>query len=299
MFNTQRTNTMTTARFGSNAVIARARQGFTLSEEDMIRSAPSIFAPCKHESRSERYAYIPTVDVLRGLQKEGFSPVEIRQGGSRKADKLNFTKHMIRMRHASQTDLVGGDSFRELILVNSHDGTSSYQLMSGLFRMVCTNGLITCDEGEMQRVPHKGNVVDQVIEGAYSIMDNAKSVAHEVSTMQALMLTSGEQQAFARAALALRYDNTDDDGKPVAAPVDASQVLTIRREADMGNDMWRTFNRVQEHLVRGGLGYTTRAANGRRTARSTRPVNSIDGNVTLNRALWVLSQEMLALKSAH
>ncbi len=42
-----------------------------------------------------------------------------------------------------------------LILLNSHDGTGSYQLMSGVFRIVCRNGLIVSEgEAHMIRVPH-------------------------------------------------------------------------------------------------------------------------------------------------
>lgn len=43
-----------------------------LSDDQIRRVAPSIFADGKHESRSERYTYIPTIEVLRGLRNEGF-----------------------------------------------------------------------------------------------------------------------------------------------------------------------------------------------------------------------------------
>ena len=122
------------ARFGSGGTILRARGVEPLTDDALQTAAPSVFADGKHTSRSDRYTYIPTIEVLNGLRKEGFEAFEVRQGGSRDNEKRGFTKHMLRLRQRGDREI--GDSVRELILLNSHDGTSSYQLMSGLFRMV-------------------------------------------------------------------------------------------------------------------------------------------------------------------
>lgn len=289
------------ARFGSGGTLLRAKHGTALEEQQILMAVPSIFAAEKHSSRSEKYTYIPTIEVLRGLLKEGFQAVEVRQGGSRDEEKRGFTKHMIRMRHAGDSlerMAQVGDSVREIVLINSHDGTSSYQLMNGLFRLVCTNGLITCDSGEMQRVAHKGDIIGQVIEGAYTVLSQSKEVAERVSDMQGLTLNEGEQQAFAEAALSLRFTGKDENGEAKEAPIEPKALLTVRRVDDNGSDLWRTYNRVQENVIQGGNGYMHRAANGRLSRRETRPVNSIDGNVTINRALWVLAKRMQELKAA-
>ena len=291
-------NNARVAKFGSGATILRARGDEALTIEQLQAAAPSVFAEGAHDSRSERYTYIPTIEVLRGLMKEGFSPYEVRQGGSRDEAKRGFTKHLLRLRHASQGALVAGDSKRELVLLNAHDGTSSYQLMSGLFRMVCSNGLITCDAGQMQKVAHKGDIVHNVIEGAYRVIEDGEAVEHQVNDMRALQLSSGEQQAFAAAALELRFNDKNDNGSIKPAPIEPEALLRAKRADDVGNDMWKTFNRVQEHVMTGGGRYIHRAANGRRSYRETRPVQSIDGNVTLNRALWVLASKMQELKAA-
>ena len=106
--------------------------------------------------------------------------------------------------------------------------------------------------------------------------------------MKALALKTGEQQAFARAALALRYD----EGK--AAPVSEDQVLSLHRREDGEGNLWTTMNVLQENLIRGGL--EGRTAKGKRTR--TRPVQGIDQSVALNRGLWVLAEEMRKLKAA-
>jgi hypothetical protein len=121
------------SRFGQNAFVVRSET--PLCDEQMRRAAPSIFAEGKHGSRSERYTYIPTIEVLRGLRREGFEPFMVAQSKSRIEGKTEFTKHMIRMRHAGQVNT--RPEANEIILINSHDGASSYQMLAGVFRL-CT-----------------------------------------------------------------------------------------------------------------------------------------------------------------
>src|SRR4249919_4152180 len=125
-------NTPTLAtRFARNTHVVRS--DLPLAEEQMRLAAPSIFAQGKHTSRSERYTYIPTIEVLRGLRKEGFEPFMVAQSKSRIEGKTEFTKHMIRMRHAGQVQ--AKPEANEIILINSHDGASSYQMLAGVFRL--------------------------------------------------------------------------------------------------------------------------------------------------------------------
>ena len=128
-------------RFARNICVIRSE--VPLGEPQMRLAAPSIFAPGKHESRSERYTYVPTIEVLRGLRKEGFEPFMVAQSRSRTEGKTAYTKHMIRLRLAAQADV--RTEANEIILINSHDGASSYQMLSGVFRFVCCNGLVVGD----------------------------------------------------------------------------------------------------------------------------------------------------------
>ena len=127
----QATSSLAT-RFASNA--HTLRNALPLAEHEMRLAAPSIFAAGKHASRSERYTYIPTIEVLRGLRAEGFEPFMVAQGKSRIAGKADYTKHMIRMRHAGQ--VTARPEANEIILINSHDGASSYQMLAGVLRLL-------------------------------------------------------------------------------------------------------------------------------------------------------------------
>ena len=257
-----------------------------LNDEQLFKVVPSVFAAEKHESRSDKYLYIPTIDILHGLKKEGFEPFFACQCRTRTPGRHNHTKHMLRLRHASQEIDKSSDT-NEIILLNSHDGTSSYQMMAGRFRFVCSNGMIRGDITSDIRTPHKGNVLHNIIEGAYTILDNFSEIDETVDGFKSISLNSDEKRAYARAALELKYD----DGK---APIEADDLLRTRRFEDRGdNSIWNTFNVVQENVIRGGLHGKTRA--GKNT--TTREVGGIDGNVKLNRALWVLADELKRLKA--
>ena len=261
------------------------RSNHPLSDDQIRTVAPSIFAENPHESRSQRYSYIPTAAVLTELRKEGFQPFMVCQTRVRHEDRREFTKHMLRLRHASQ---INGAEANEIILLNSHDGSSSYQMLAGMFRFVCQNGLVCGDTVADVRVPHKVNVTDHVIEGAFEVLHGFGQVQDSRDSMRAITLDEGEAEIFARSALTLKYD---DSGK--ALPITENQILRPRRFDDNRPDLWSVFNRVQENLVKGGL--SGRAANGRQ--QSTRPVQGIDQNVRLNRALWLLADGLRQLKA--
>ena len=276
-----------TSRFGRNYSSLRSNE--PLTDDQMRRVAPSVYAQEKHTSRSDRYAYIPTSDVLRGLRAEGFEVFSVQQARCRSVDKQDHTKHLLRLRSICDAGraLDVGDSVNEICLLNSHDGSSSYQMFAGVFRLVCLNGLMVPDTtlGGI-KVPHTGKVQDKVIEGAFEILDGCTRVIESRDEMKALTLSTPEQAIFARAALELRYDEG-------AAPIEADQLLRPRRMQDRAADLWTTFNRVQENVIRGGL--QGRTANNSRT--STREITSIDQGVKLNKALWTLAEEMRRLKT--
>ena len=273
-------------RFANSTRVLRSE--VPLTEDQMRQTAPSIFALAKHASRSERYTYIPTIDVLRGLAREGFEPFMVAQGRSRIEGRSEYTKHMVRLRHGRQGTVL--PEANEIILINSHDGASSYQILSGVFRFICCNGLVVGNVANDIRIPHKGDIQHEVIDGAFRVLEDFHVVDESVQEMKALALEPEEQRAFANWALALRYGDRGDGQPP--APITGEQLNDARRPEDAGASLWQTLQRLQENMLRGGL--SGRTVQGRRVR--TREVASIDRGVGLNRALWVLAEEMRKLK---
>ncbi|HGV4075176.1 TPA: DUF932 domain-containing protein [Enterobacter kobei] len=259
------------------------RQERPLTNDELVKVVPSVFSEEKHNSRSDRYTYIPTITLLDKLREEGFQPFFACQSRVRDEDKRGHTKHMVRLRREGANK---GTEVPEIILLNSHDGSSSYQMIPGMFRFVCTNGLVCGTSFGEIRVPHKGDIVGRVIEGAYEVLGIFDKITEGVDVMKSITLTREEQRLFGQAALTYRYE---DENK---SPVSIEQIIHPRRYEDKKDDIWTTYQRVQENLIKGGL--PGRTEKGKRT--TTRPVKAIDGDVKLNKALWLIAEKFRTLK---
>ncbi|MGV2395840.1 DUF932 domain-containing protein [Klebsiella aerogenes] len=258
--------------------INQIRRDRPLTHDELMLHVPSVFGSEKHTSRSERYTHIPTITLLENLKREGFEPFFACQTRVRDQSRREHTKHMVRLRRAGQ---IADKQVPEIILLNSHDGSSSYQMIPGLFRAVCANGLVCGQSFGEVRVSHKGDVVEKVIEGAYEVLGVFDRVEEQRDAMQSLQLPPPAQLAFAKAALAYRFGEEHP-------PVTEFQVLSARRWQDESSDLWTIYNRLQENLSKGGL--AGRSAQGK--SSRTRAVNGIDGDIRLNRALWVMAEEL-------
>jgi len=259
------------------------RRDRPLTDDELRQVVPSVFSEDKHDSRSDRYTWIPTSHILTRLRKEGFEPFYACQQRVRDQGRVGHAKHLLRLRRRDQ---ILASEVSEIILLNSHDGSSSYQMIPGQFRSICSNGMV-CGEvyGEI-RVPHKGDIISQVVEGAYDILNRFEAIEHSRDEMKLILLGHREQVAFAETALEFRYD-----GQHI--PVTADSVLQARRKADNPNDLWTVYQRTQENIIRGGLrGQTAKGA-----VTKTRAINGIDGDIKNNRFLWSLAEKMKELKS--
>lgn len=264
-----------------------------LSNEQIQRKAPSAFAGQPYRQQSDRYTFVPTREIIDGMRHAGFQPVFASQSRTRILDKTNFTKHMIRFRNGNVQTV--GESVIETVLVNSHDGTSSYELMMGVFVLVCGNGLVV-SEGvvESVRVRHVGNIKQSVIEASLKLLEKAGLITETMALWKSILLTPAEQQLLAEAAHSLRFE----EGSNLAIGIPADKLLTPRRYADNRNDLWSVFNRIQENTINGGVRGQMPRLNAYQRPRRVRSqsVTGIDQNLKLNKALWTLAEKMAELK---
>lgn len=273
-------------RFGRNSHQISGREA--LDNETLYRHVPSIFAREAHDSRSERYVYVPTIEIVEGLRREGWFPFFAVQAVPRDGERMGHAKHMLRLR---QDDGIGKQEAAEVIIVNSHDGTSAYQMFAGVLRFVCTNSMIAGERFEEVRVPHKGGIQDQIIEGVYTVAEDFPRLIDATEGMKDTRLSSDEQRVLAEASLVARYGEDE-------SPVRPDQIIAPRRREDVGQSLWQTFNVIQENLIRGGVDGRRQTSDGRIRRSRTRAINGIDQNVGLNRALWTLADGMQRLKTA-
>jgi len=264
-----------------------------LDNSALLKHASSVFSESAHQSTSARYTQIPTIHIVDALRNEGWMPVSAAETKVRDESKKGYAKHLLRFRHTNDITrtLNVQDKISEIVLLNSHDGTSSYQLHAGIFRLACANGMIVADSTlQKQCVRYSGNIIGNVIEGLYSIVEDLPAVNAQIENYKSITLNTEEQHALAQAGMALRWEEGE-------SPVKPEQVVQINRREDTANDLWTAFNRIQENILRGGLRGLKRDALGRVKRVTTREVKSVTENVRLNKALWVLADEMAKLKA--
>lgn len=253
-----------------------------LTDQQINAVAPSVFAVEKYHDRSKRYEFVPTITVLDGLREQGFMPFMAFQSFTKIPGKGEFTRHMLRLR--PESDIKAAQA-NEIIITNGHDGSTSVKLDSGVIRFACENGLIVGDDICSFTARHTTeNLYDDVIEGAFSIVENFEKVDESREYMQEIQLSVGNQLAFAEAAAYLKFDPAEGE----ELPIHPRALILPKRDEDRSNDLWTVFNRIQENCIRGGLPYKSKS--GRRVR--TKPLTSIDSDVKLNKALWVLAERM-------
>ena len=251
---------------------------------DAFRYFPTLAQDHGYKTCSPKYAHISTRDIIERLDGAGFDLHAVTIAKTRLDDKQDFAKHLLRWRYRGTNAFNNGTAF-EVIGMNSHDKSRAFTLAAGATVFACLNGIVAGSLFERFKVNHSNNAASKVIEGTYRVIEQGPVLADTFETMRAKQLTREAQEDFAGRALALRYPDAS------TAPVTSSALLIAKREADNNNSLWATFNKAQEHLIRGGMRGLHRLENGRTRMRSVRAVTGIDQSVKLNSQLFDLALE--------
>jgi hypothetical protein len=248
------------ANYLSNAIGTVA-----ISDQELNALAPSVFASQPIAGVSDRYSFLPTSSILNGMRENGWVPVRAEQQSVRTEARRGFQKHLIRFARAEHLATWDKNQVRpEVVLLNSHDKSSAYQLHCGLFRLVCLNGMVVSD-GTFARISikHSGFNPDLVIEASFDVLEAVPQIMDKVKLFQDRILTDAERLALATGAATYRWED------PNKAPVNPSMLLNPRRYGDGAKDLWTTMNTVQENIIRGGQrDYPRRRPDGSRMPNS-------------------------------
>jgi hypothetical protein len=253
-----------------------------IPDSQLRSAAPSVFAVAPMTGLSSRYAFVPTTEIVAGLREKDWLPVVVEEQRVRLTARLGFQKHLLRFRRAKEMQTL--DEWNaELVLTNSHDAGCAYVLRVGIYRRLCSNGLVVSGNAfEAIRFRHEGLDVAKVVEASYRIVEYLPKLTGCIDRFRNRMLTEPEIQTFAQRALLLRYEALEK------SPIEPQTLLTVRRPEDQASDLWTVFNRVQENLVRGSL--SDRRVDRAGRLRTLRGLRGIDSKVALNQELWQLAE---------
>lgn len=254
-------------------------------------------------STSNKYSFIPTTRIIEDLARENWLPASASEVSARK--NVGFQKHLIRFRNDDFTGQFDGDCQPEIVLTNAHNGLASFQLMAGLIRFACANGMIVHD-GLIanHKIRHQGYTQQIVKEAVYNILEDMPKVYNSVERFKEIKLTDDERIAFAKSSLSLVYDEKQLDNMLVDETAQA--LAAPRRKSDLDNTLWNTFNTVQEKFIKGArfmreskqVELYGGGSYSRTRTRKTKETKSIDKNVKINKALWQFTEEVARLKVA-
>ena len=211
------------------------------------------------------------------MSNEGWETYQVSQRKSKYANGI-YTKHMLRLRNSQIAKIA--DSIPEIVLTNSHDGRNAFSLHAGLFRLVCANGLVIADQTfEQTRIKHQWYDMSQVKKLTDNVINSVPQIAVKMTKFEKTMLNESQRSEFAKKAIRLRWEKGHDN-------LTVEDMLYATRDADRGSSLWKTFNVVQEKLLRGGMIYNL--PTGRQ--QTVRALTNIDEQVKVNKNLWKLAE---------
>jgi hypothetical protein len=236
-----------------------------------------------HSKMSERYAFIDTRQVVSDMYDLGYELEGFRMPKSR-SEKGLYGVQELDFRRPEDMKLSRTEAPR-VIFMNSYNGSLSARLMSGLIRFACSNGIVLGDSIQKQRFIHIGDYEDQLLDHLKATHDRLEEVFARKTRFEEITLSPTAYQEMASRGIASRFN-----GKAIVDPVMA---LSPRREADLDNNLWTVWNRLQENLIRGGL-----IIENEKGVRESRAITSIQEESRVNRELWDLLEEFAELPNA-
>ena len=273
---------------------------------DQIRArAPAVYAHDYAEDLSTKYGNFNSANAIEVMSDYGYGVTQAAQVKGRSEKANIYVLHVMAFAKRHEINALS-EHQPEIIFYNSHDGKSSMKLFAGIYRFVCSNGIIA-GEGFDQRMVHYKSNLDSFEDLLTYTAAKLEGVTDFTRKLQRIIPDEQTVNRFAKQALSTRYDyfaNVNNGRPPIESLVtnmfDAravQQALAVTRREDMADDAWTIFNRVQESVLRGGfhvLGPRKRHTRRYIGYKEAKAITSVKENVTINRKLWDIAQETLA-----
>ena len=272
-----------------------------LNDKEIEHLCPVAFkstmtkAEIKKLGLSDHYSFVPTMNVVNDLRALGYEVVDAKQVKARKKSTNGYQKHMLTFEHPKYK-VEGREEYPQILLTNSHDGGNAFTLSAGIFRLVCSNGLVikTEDYGSA-RLVHKGYSFEAVQKLVKEFEETVSEVLNKITEMKKVELTKEQQIEFAKKAALLRFTAKSYNEDNIADVVNIDDLLNVDRKEDAGNGLYEVFNRVQESIVQGKYLY---AASGKvndadTKTRKARPIKNFKQSIDVNKKLSALAFELV------
>ena len=260
-----------------------------LTKEQIRNSSPLVFADAPtNPDVSDKYLFVNTETIIDDLEKLGWLPVQAAQRKSRKAGGTIFSKHMVAFQNPDIqiTSKDGEDAYPRILLTNSHDGMQAFKFSVGIFRLVCSNGLVVADEQFSDfKIKHKGYTFGELRNVVKQAVEDLPNRVQVMNDMKNRILTEDEKRKLALDAMLIRagVKTLDYDEETI------TDILDPKRDADKGDDLWRVFNVVQEKITQGDFHAALTGAK----VRKVRKIKSFEKDMKVNKELFKLATALV------
>lgn len=256
-----------------------------LTIQQLQVQAPVLFTEEPHFQTSNKYHFVSSIDVINEIKSHNWHPVSVEQSSVKDEDKEGYQRHVVRFRHFDDL-LSPKENAVELLLFNSHDRSTAFSISAGIFRFVCSNGLVIADSVfESYKIKHIGDRTNDIHTAIDKITSFKPQLEYKINTLESIILSEGEKEAFAKSSLSLRF--------PKHLEVDHKDLLIPHRDEDQKDDLYTTLNVIQENLLSGNVSGVNKNTGRRFTSRET---TSISKDKEINQGLWDIAEHIASIK---
>jgi len=264
-----------------------------LSEAQIRERAPQVYTKePMAEKVSKKYSFIPTYKIVEDMKKLGWEVCQATTMKTSDKYQAKYGKHMLKFFNPNIFIEGDGDqpeAFPQIVVINNHRGWGRFRFEIGIFRLVCSNGLVVKDKDfgsfVMRHLGYSFEELQVLVNGA---VEKLPTIVKKINTMEQYVMTQPQMKKFAVEALKVRMggDVSPNDNE-------INDILQSIRPEDEGNSLWKVFNRVQEKLLKGGF----TMQNAAKKERKVRSINNMLKDIELNQKLWEVAEELVAVEA--
>ena len=258
-----------------------------MTKDEIREKAPYIFADKPtNNGVSDRYVFASTETIIDDMAKLGWGVTDCKQ---QRANKRSTVKsfHMVSFQNPNvfvEDENGNVEGYLRIIVTNSHDGFHSFKFMAGLFRVVCSNGLIIAtQEFANIAIRHINYEFEELRKVVAQAIEAARKNVEVINDMRETQLTDEQKAEFATKAIAIRKGIKEDEKMPEMSETDLAELLEPVRKQDEGNDIWTVFNVLQEKVIKGDFMFGKTKTGKRRKAR---PITGAAKDIEVNQKLF-------------
>lgn len=243
----------------------------SISLDSLRQRVPAIFTKTPSPKVSNRYSF---ADSEYYLQK--FIDADWFIHSARQVSKSEYAPHQVILRNKDIATV--GDLLPQLIFTNSHNGIKKMTMDTGIYRLVCSNGLVVptsiTQSLSIKHIDLGDSTTDTIVNSFY---EKIPIIMNNIDRMRNKILTNDEIDNFTYNALQIRFIN--------AVGININDVVKPLRLEDNSDDLWTVFNVVQEKIIRGGIQLPSK--------RHSKPINNFVNDNDINTKLWQLAEQYI------